>query len=90
MSATVNIKEASLNDMEPCASIALLGKRRTGKTTWAKYLLQFLNKQIGRFVALCGNKDNASEWRRIIHPLFVMPKNIAYLKRLRDYQDEKV
>lgn len=90
MSATVDIKEADLHNIEACASIALLGKRRTGKTTWAKYILQFISKDIDRFVALCGNKDNACEWKRLIQPLFVMPKSIPFLKKLRDYQDERV
>jgi len=90
MNATVNIQEACLDSLEPCASIALLGKRRTGKTTWAKYILHCLNDQIDRFVALCGNKDNASEWKRMIQPLYVMNKDLLYLKRLRDYQDARV
>lgn len=83
----INIKEADFNDIEPCASIALLGKRRTGKTTWAKYLLQYINKSIDRFVVICGNKDNGSEWKQIIHPLYVMNKDENHLKRIRDYQD---
>lgn len=90
MSAVVNIKEADFSSIENCASIALLGKRRTGKTTWCKYILQNLNNHIGRFVALCGNKDNASEWKRVIQPLFVMAKSLEHLKKLRDYQDTKV
>lgn len=90
MTTFFDIKEASFENLENCASIAILGKRRTGKTTWAKYILQFLKHKIQRFVAICGNKENASEWKRIIHPLYVIPKNIEYLKRLRDYQDNKV
>lgn len=87
---SVDINEADFEDIETCASIALLGKRRAGKTTWAKRLIESLNAQMDRFVVLCGNKDNASEWKRVIHPLYVMPKNLAYLKSLRNYQDEKV
>jgi hypothetical protein len=90
MTCTVNIKEADYSTLEHSASIVILGKRRTGKTTWCKYILQYLNKDIDRFVALCGNKDNVAEWKRIIQPLYVMPKNLAYLKKLRDYQDTKV
>lgn len=86
----LKLTEADLYKIESCASIVLLGKRRTGKTTWAKYILQFLDGHIGRFIALCGNKDNAAEWKRIIQPLFVMSKNIEILKKLRQYQDEKV
>lgn len=90
MLASVDLQEADLSNLEPCASIALLGKRRTGKTTWAKYILESLSQQIDRFVALCGNKDNSAEWKRIISPLYVVPKNLSYLKKLRDYQDMKV
>lgn len=90
MNTTVNIQGADFDNLENCASIALLGKRRTGKTTWAKHILGKLNKHIDRFVALCGNKDNASEWKRVIQPLYVMPKNTEYMVRLRNYQDKKV
>lgn len=86
----VQIREANLFSIEPNASIALLGKRRTGKTTWAKYILYHLQSKIDRFVALCGNKDNASEWKRVINPLFVMDKSIKFLEALRDYQDMRV
>lgn len=88
--SSVTLHEACFSSIEDNASIAILGKRRSGKTTWAKYILQSINLNIDRFVALCGNKDNQSEWTSIIHPLFVMPKNIEFLKRLRDYQDLKV
>ena len=90
MNATFNIKEVDFGSIEPCAAIALLGKRRTGKTTWCMNILQYLNDSVGRFVAVCGNKDNASEWRTVIHPLFVVQKDLAYLEKLRDYQDTKV
>ena len=90
MSINVNIHEADMQKIAPCASIAIIGKRRTGKTTWAKYILQFINRDIDRFVALCGNKDNSSEWKRIIQPLYVLAKNLTYLQNLRDYQDSKV
>jgi len=86
----IQIQEADLFSIEPNASIALLGKRRTGKTTWAKYILYHLKPKINRYVALCGNKDNASEWKRTINPLYVMDKNIKFLEALRDYQDTKV
>jgi hypothetical protein len=87
---SVNVREADLEDILPCASIALLGKRRSGKTTWAKRILESLNKQMDRFVVLCGNKDNISEWTRVIHPLYVVQKNLLYLKNLKDYQEDKV
>ena len=90
MDTNIHIKEANLNQIETCASIVLLGKRRTGKTTMSKHILQYLNRDIDRFVAMCGNKDNAAEWKQIIQPLYVTAKNITYLKKLRDYQDGRV
>lgn len=90
MTSSVVLREASFQSLEENAAIAILGKRRSGKTTWAKFLLQSINLNVDRFVALCGNKDNQSEWTNIIQPLFVMSKNVDYLKRLRDYQDIRV
>ena len=87
---SIDILEAEFSSIKPNASIVLLGKRRTGKTTWAKVILQTLDKSIHRFVAFCGNKDNECEWKRILPPLFVMRKNIESLTKLRDYQDRKV
>jgi hypothetical protein len=86
---SIDILEADFDSMEACASIVLLGKRRTGKTTWAKMVLTKINKNVDRFVAMCGSKDTEGEWKKIISPLFVMQKDLAYLQRLRDYQDRK-
>jgi hypothetical protein len=86
---TIDLKEANFARIENCASIALLGKRRTGKTTWAKWIVQYISEQCDRFVVMCGNRDNMSEWREIISPLNVLTKNGAFLTKLRDYQDRK-
>lgn len=85
--STVDIHEASFSDIATCASITLLGKRRTGKTTWAIYICKHLKSRV--FIVMCGNKDNMSEWSRVVAPIYVQDKNIDYLKRVRDCQDRR-
>ena len=78
-SKTIELSEANFENIEACATIGILGKRRTGKTTWAKFILQSLSKHINRFVAICGNKDNSHEWKEVIHELYITSKSINYL-----------
>lgn len=85
----VDINEADFTNLAEFATIALLGKRRTGKTTWAKWLLQFIDGQCHRFCVCCGNKDNMAEWKQVVPPLYVNEKSIEYLKGVRNYQDKK-
>jgi hypothetical protein len=84
---TVEVHEASFETMAACSTISILGKRRTGKTTWATYIAQFISSVI--FIVMCGNKDNISEWRQIVAPLYVQNKCLDYLKRIRDFQDNR-
>jgi energy-coupling factor transporter ATP-binding protein EcfA2 len=90
----ININELPLDDdtlrLRPCSSVALLGRRGTGKTTWGKRLLGFLRHDIKRFVVICGNKENMHAWAELVGSSFVVLKNLDYLKKLRDYQMDKV
>ncbi len=85
------IKEANFDKICQFSSIALLGKRRTGKTTWAKYILQSFKNKCGKFVVICGNKDNQVEWSEVVSPLFIYDKDVSIckLQEIRSYQDNK-
>jgi hypothetical protein len=85
----VDLDEVDFNNLADYCTIALLGKRRSGKTTWAKWLVQFIDPKCERFCTLCGNKDNIAEWRDIVPALFVHGKGLTLLSNLRDYQDRK-
>lgn len=84
--------DANFNLIEACATIILLGKRRRGKTTWAKLITQYLSKTIDRFVSISGNKDNQAEWGKVIAPLYtwLLKTDMSALKNLIKYQDTKV
>lgn len=86
---TVNVCEANFSVIETCAAIALLGKRRSGKTSWAQLIIEKIGAKCNRFVVLCGTKDNMGEWKRIISPLYIMMKNIEYLMELKKYQEDR-
>ena len=83
----VDINEANFQHIAEFSTIAILGKRRSGKTTWATSLVQFLNGKCDKFVVHCGNKDNMTEWRKIVPAAYVHNKNIDHLKKIRNYQD---
>jgi hypothetical protein len=45
-SESITLKRVFFNSIKQFASIVLLGKRRTGKTTWARYIVQFLSQSV--------------------------------------------
>jgi hypothetical protein len=83
----VDINEANFHQIAEFSTLAILGKRRSGKTTWATSLIQFLVGKCEKFVVHCGNKDNMTEWRKVVPPGYVHIKNVAHLKKLRNHQD---
>jgi hypothetical protein len=84
---TLEFSKADFRTLEDCAAIALLGKRRTGKTSWAKYIVGHMTGLCDRFVVICGNKDNVIEWREVVPELYIHMKSIDILKKIRDWQD---
>lgn len=67
---------------------AFFGKRRTGKTTWAKTLLQCVKFMSHRVIVFCGNKDCEGEWLKILPRSFVVPKDLEYLRSIVAYQND--
>jgi len=86
----VTILSASFKRLEPCACIAIFGRRRTGKSHWAMYIALWLSRDIDRWVCFCGNRDNRIEWEKVLHPLYILGKDKERLKTIRDYQDKRV
>ena len=83
----VDINEANFHQIAEFSTVALLGKRRSGKTTWATSLIQFLVGKCDKFVVHCGNKDNMTEWRKVVPPAYVHTKNLEHLRKVRNHQD---
>lgn len=84
---TVDLEEVKFDKLAQCCTISILGKRRTGKTTWATHIAQYIHSRV--FVVMCGNKDNMTEWQQLVAPLYVRSKCTNYLQNLRDFQDER-
>lgn len=75
--------------LESNAAIGILGKRRTGKTTFTQYILQYMN--IEKIMILSGNRDNAIEWSQIVHPNYIFRVDVLkQLKRTIKYQSKIV
>lgn len=87
--SSVEVHEYDFRNIKEFATISILGKRRTGKTSWAKYIVGHLGNKCHRYLVMCGNRDNITEWREIISPSFIMVKNIHKLEEIRRYQDSK-
>lgn len=89
MANTMEFSRANFKNLEDCAAIAILGKRRTGKTSWGKYIVGHMSGLCDRYVVICGNKDNVLEWKEIIPELYINMKSIEILKKIRDWQDHQ-
>jgi hypothetical protein len=88
----IKIKEVNLQALHHDAVFVLVGKRRTGKTTWGKKIVHHLSPQIGRYCLIAGNKDVKYEWGNCISPLYVTPREFgeAKLEELKKYQEDRV
>lgn len=82
------LKRADFTNLKLYFSAAFFGKRRTGKTTWAKILLQCVKHMAHRIIVFCGNKDCEGEWLKILPACFVVTKDLDYLQTIVTYQNE--
>lgn len=89
-SVEIVIKRANWEQLEPDSTVVFLGKRRSGKTTYAMYFSRFLEKYCGRFLVMCGTTDTLEEWVKGMPRLYVMMGNIEVLRKLIAYQSKKV
>ena len=86
-----HLYEADFSSLASNCSICLVGKRRAGKTSWARYICQHLKLKCPRFIVICGAKDTGNEWAINLHPLFIMDKHdLSTLLEIRNYQNSKV
>ena len=90
--STVYIKEIDFEKIHVDATVAIIGKRRTGKTTWGKIIVSSLHGRIGRFCLISGNRDVRFEWQDCISSLFVTPVEygIGKLSQIKEYQGKKI
>ena len=84
----LSITELDLNGLVEDASILIVGKRRSGKSTWARYITTCLN--MPRVVVFAGTKETQNAWRKVVPPLFVHGKSIRQLRAIKDYQERSV
>ena len=79
---------ADLTSLVKNPFIGVLGRKRLGKTTVARWITQCVCEAQGvnRFLAMCGNEDNMREWSTVIHPLFVQIADINKLEEIKKKQ----
>ena len=74
-----------------CATIGVLGKRRTGKSTLGNFVAcKLVEMGINRLTVFCGNRDNMVEWQRIVHPLYVHGADIDRIIEIVEYQEKRI
>jgi hypothetical protein len=83
---TTKLGKFKLREIASCASIALIGKRRSGKSTWAKYMAKYMLRRLQRVVVLVGNKEGELDWGKVIPPTFVHAPDTKYLEATMQYQ----
>jgi len=83
---SIYLDSYDFKNVAECATIALLGKRRAGKTTWCRYIIQWLRDRVNRTLVLCGNSEGRSQWSQFVMPLFVHDGDVSVLQRLIEYQ----
>jgi CO dehydrogenase nickel-insertion accessory protein CooC1 len=87
----VDIGSCDWVDLPHCGFFEILGKRGTGKTTWAQHILQHsVFKKTGIFIVVGGSETAKHSWSKVVHPIFVVDPDTSYLTRLKDAQNEKV
>jgi hypothetical protein len=85
----VSLEEYDFRRIHPCSAIAIIGKRRSGKSNAGIYLVTSCLPRTRRYMAMCGNKESKAEWSRVFPVQCVFEKDIRALERLREYQDKK-
>ncbi len=69
----------------------VLGKRDSGKTTWARFkALLSKHAHRGAFVVIAGSDKVRAAWSDIIHPMFVRSPSIELLQQLRKQQNDLI
>ena len=87
-----DIQEADLTRLVPCALIAILARKRLGKTTFARWLTMVAvnSQRIPKVLVMCGNEDNMREWQAVVHPLFIMMADLNKLRKIREEQEKLI
>ena len=85
----VSLEEYDFQRIHPCSAIAIIGKRRSGKSNAGIYLVTTCLPRTRRYMAICGNKESRAEWSRVFPVQCVFEKDVRALERLREYQDKK-
>jgi len=87
----VEVFPFDVHNIEESSSIAIIGRRRGGKTSLCRYLIsQVFAKKYGRFLVMAGTKDCKVSYGDLIPDMFVQEFSMLKLKAVRDYQDELV
>ena len=89
--STVDITPYNFKHLPLSGFFLILGKRGTGKSTYASYVLQFSPvKSTGLFCVMCGSVSVKQAWAPIIPKLFLIDPSVAYLHSLRVQQEAHI
>jgi hypothetical protein len=89
--SVVDLHEFDFTTLPPTGFFELVGKRGTGKTTWAQHILQYSQwRSSGMFVVIAGSEMVKIAWSKLIHPMYIIDGAMAvkYLESIKDHQNQ--
>ena len=87
----VNVKPYDFSRLPSFGFFLIIGKRGTGKSTYANYALQHSPvKSTGLFCVMCGSISVKQAWSNVIPKLFLVDPGVEYLHTLRLEQEKHV
>ena len=81
---TTEVHEFNIKDIPYNGFIQILGKRGTGKTSWAKHICANLEDNgEGIFIVMAGSEKVKESWAEMVPKLFIVDPNEAYLEKIK-------
>ena len=88
---TTEVHEFNIKDIPYNGFIQILGKRGTGKTSWAKHICANLEDNgEGIFIVMAGSEKVKESWAEMVPKLFIVDPNEAYLEKIKNIQNKNI
>ena len=88
---TAEIHEFDIKSLPCNGFIQIIGKRGTGKTSWAKHICSNLeDSKNGIFIVMAGSEKVKESWSEYIPGLFVLDPSEMYLEKIKNIQNKNI
>lgn len=84
----VELGKYDFNELPTTGFYEILGKRGTGKTTWAQFILhESPMKKIGMFAVMAGSETVRKAWSHLVPATHIYDADVSALERLKERQN---